>query len=375
VQSVALQGHVGTIAECSTCHAQVPSTSLGGPHGMHPVGASWVSDHHDAVEGNLARCQACHGQNSRGTVLSQSFAARTLATKFGTKQLFRGSRISCYMCHNGPSTSTASQNRAPLATNLSAATVSATPVTISLVATDPDGNALTLRIVSQPANGTVSLIGTTATYFPYAGFSGSDTFTYAAWDGSIDSNLATVTAVVTAAPCTLASTVSAPATAAAGTAVPFAATATPSGCTGSVAWDWNFGDGSAHATSQNTSHTYASAGTFTWTMTASVQGVTSVQTRNIGVSAAVAPAPVISRVRALSDPFAIEITGANFQIGVKVYIATDTTPWPNTTRASSTRLVLAGADLAARFPPRTTVTIRVVNPDGKSATSSYTRRR
>ena len=198
VQNLALQKHVGTIAECASCHGTSPVTINGGPHGLHPVGAPWVDGHDDAVNDNLAQCQACHGLDNRGTVLSRSFAARTLATSFGSKQLFRGSQISCFMCHNGPTDSSGNPNRPPLATNLAALTGAGSSVDIHLQASDPDGNPLTLRIVSQPANGTVSLSGTTARYFPVAGFAGMNTFTYAAWDGSIDSNLATV--VVTVGP-------------------------------------------------------------------------------------------------------------------------------------------------------------------------------
>jgi PKD repeat protein len=247
---------------------------------------------------------------------------------------------------------------------------------VTLAATDADGNALTFRIVSQPANGTVSLSGRTATYYPFAGFSGTDTFTYAAWDGSIDSNLATVTvAVASPPPCAISAAASAPTTGTVGTAVPFTASATASNCSSAVAYDWNFGDGSARASTQNAMHAYASPGTFTWTMTASADGVTSVRTGAITISAAAAAAPTITRVRALSNPFAIEITGAGFQSGVKVYIGSDAAAWPATQRVSNTSLLLTGSTLASRFPPGTAVAIRVVNPDGKSASTTFTRRR
>jgi hypothetical protein len=200
LQSLALQGHVGTIGECATCHNTSPSTTNGGPHGMHPVGAAWVGAHEHAAEGNRAACQACHGTDYRGTVLSRSFADRTLSTEFGTKVFWRGFTIGCYTCHNGPSDDHANPNRAPGVLNLSASTPAGTPVAVALRATDPDGNALTLRIVSQPANGTVGLAGTTARYSPFAGFSGAESFTYAAWDGSTESNLGTVTVTVGSAP-------------------------------------------------------------------------------------------------------------------------------------------------------------------------------
>ena len=200
LQSLALQGHVGTIGECATCHNTSPQTRNGGPHGMHPVGAAWVGAHGDAAEHGRTACQACHGTDYRGTVLSRSFASRTLSTEFGTKVFWRGFTIGCYTCHNGPSTEDRNPNRAPVVQNLAASTPAGIPVAVALNATDPDGNALTLRIVSQPANGTVGLAGTTATYTPFAGFSGADPFTYAAWDGSTDSNLGTVTVQVGAAP-------------------------------------------------------------------------------------------------------------------------------------------------------------------------------
>ena len=375
VQSVALQGHVGTIAECSTCHAQLPLLTLGGPHGMHPVGARWVSDHHDAMEGNRAKCQACHGVDYRGTVLSRSFAARTLNTKFGTKTLFRGAQVSCYMCHNGPSTSGASPNRPPLATSLTATTTSIKSVAVTLAASDPDGNALTYRIVSQPANGTVSQSGTSATYYPFSGFVGTDTFTYAAWDGSIDSNLATVTVTVTRPPtCSIMATASAPPTATVGTAITFTASATASNCPSAVTYHWEFGDG-ATASTQNPSHAYASAATFGWTMTASADGAGNIQSGAVTVSATPTQAPTITRVRSVNSPFAIEITGTNFQSGVKVFIGGDGTAWSPTERVSSTRLRLTGDGLSAKFPPRTAVAIKVVNPDGKSASTTYSRRR
>ncbi len=463
VQSLLLQGHVGTIGECSTCHTTAPSTTNGGPHGMHPVGSVWVSGHGNAAESNRTQCQACHGVDYRGTVLSRSFAARTLSTSFGTKVLFRGAQIGCYTCHNGPSSESANPNRPAVASNLTASTTSGTSVTIHLVATDPDGNPLTLHIVSQPANGTVSLSGTTAVYFPFAGFSGVDTFTYAAWDGSIESNLATVSVTVgTGTGCSVTSTASAPSTAAVGASVQFSTTVTAQGCSGTIAYDWNFGDGTPHGTTSSVVHTYASAGTFQWTMTASVGGqstsrtgsivITSTSTcsltststvpttatvgisvpflitvtatgcvgtiaydwnfgdgsphatiRNpshtytttgtfqwaataslggritsqggsIRISAPSLPPPTVSSVTQLSDPFRIRIDGANFVSGLKVYIGSDTTPWPGVVLNSSTRITLDGSGLSSKFPEGVSVRIRIFNPDGQSVTTSFTRR-
>lgn len=204
LQSVALQGHAGTLAECTSCHATVPSTVNGGPHGMHPVGQTWVNRHPDVVESGgsavLAQCRSCHGADDRGTVLSRAQADRVLdADDMGTKTIWRGFQIGCYGCHRGASNDDTNPNRAAVVTDASASATGA-PVQIALHATDADGNALVLRIVSQPAHGTAGIAGTVATYFPEPGYGGSDQFTFAAWDGSTDSNLGTVRLSVTSPP-------------------------------------------------------------------------------------------------------------------------------------------------------------------------------
>ena len=103
---------------------------------------------------------------------------------------------SSYTCHEGPSDDDRNDNRAPVAHGVAASTDQDVAVEISLSATDADSDSLSLRIVSQPTNGTVGLSGSVATYYPFAGFSGSDSFTFAAWDGSTNSNLGNGTIVV-----------------------------------------------------------------------------------------------------------------------------------------------------------------------------------
>lgn len=51
--------------------------------------------------------------------------------------------------------------------------------------------------------------------------------------------------------------------------VSFSATATPSNCTGTPSFLWSFGDGGTSSL-QNANHTYAAAGIFNWTMTATI---------------------------------------------------------------------------------------------------------
>jgi hypothetical protein len=194
LQSLALQGHAGALAECGACHDVAPDTVAGGPHGLHPLGAPWVEAHGEAAEGGgLAACRACHGSDDRGTVLSRAQGPRQLQSDdFGTLALWRGFQVSCFACHDGPSSEDPTPNHPAHVSDAVAATDAATPVAIALVATDLDQDALALRIVSQPAAGTVALAGSVATYFPSADAAGSQRFTFAANDGWTDSNLGTV---------------------------------------------------------------------------------------------------------------------------------------------------------------------------------------
>lgn len=202
IQSLQRQGHVGTLVECTSCHATEPSTVTGGPHGMHPVGQRWVTNHHDLVaQVGVAACRTCHGTDYRGTVLSRAQASRTLESELGTKTVWRGFQVGCFLCHNGPDESAPTPNHAPVLADAGATTTKNVPVNVGLTVNDADADPLTLRVVSQPSHGTAGLTGAVARYLPEAAFTGTDTFTVAAWDGSSDSNLATVTVVVAAGGC------------------------------------------------------------------------------------------------------------------------------------------------------------------------------
>jgi len=193
--SLGVQGHEGMLVECAACHGNARLASFGGPHGMHPVGQEWVERHPDeAEEGGAARCRDCHGADLRGTVLSRVKGERDLdADDFGRKRFWRGFQVGCWTCHLGPDGEHANPNRAAVVADVTTATLAGVAVSVPLSAEDADGDALELRVVAQPSHGTAALDGAAARYLPEAGFVGRDSFTYAAWDGSTDSNLATVT--------------------------------------------------------------------------------------------------------------------------------------------------------------------------------------
>ena len=91
-------------------------------------------------------------------------------------------------------------NDAPVAYNDTVETEKDVAVTIDVLAndSDDDGDALTIGgIISGPSYGAALVnLDDTVTYTPNAGFSGSDSFTYTAHDGTVDSNSATVTVLV-----------------------------------------------------------------------------------------------------------------------------------------------------------------------------------
>jgi hypothetical protein len=99
-----LQGHVGAIMECASCHANgTPASTMNGPHGMHNVdSASWVDNHEDFYDASHASCQTCHGTNLLGTVLSRAAADRTFSHDGHTYHLTAGQPVACNTCHSLP---------------------------------------------------------------------------------------------------------------------------------------------------------------------------------------------------------------------------------------------------------------------------------
>ena len=108
----------------------------------------------------------------------------------------------------------------------------------------------TLRIISQPTNGSLGVSNNVLAYFPNAGFTGSDTFTYAAWDGSKNSALATGTVSVAQGPYSLSIVSHAATNAPVGWPVAFAVVPTVTNNSSTVTFNWKFGDGSMPSTNQ-----------------------------------------------------------------------------------------------------------------------------
>ena len=91
-------------------------------------------------------------------------------------------------------------DRPPVANSLSLATPQDTAVAVALTGSDPDGDAVTFIVVTGPTHGSLGGTPPALTYTPATGFSGSDSFTFKLVASGADSNLATVSLAVSAAP-------------------------------------------------------------------------------------------------------------------------------------------------------------------------------
>ncbi len=106
-------------------------------------------------------------------------------------------------------------NDAPVASNGTAQTNEDNPIDITLRVIDIDSMSLTFNIITSPSNGSLSAIGAPScvtganntgtpgthctvmvTYTPGSNFAGSDSLTFRANDGAVDSNAATISMVV-----------------------------------------------------------------------------------------------------------------------------------------------------------------------------------
>jgi len=108
---------------------------------------------------------------------------------------------------------------------------------------------------------------------------------------------------------------------------------------------------------------------------AELSGIFDAAILKIGDAPPVDP-PVISSVTGKVKNGALaklKLSGSNLQSGIQVFVGDDSTPWPSAKLKGTTSVTLKGAGLDAKFPAGTAVSIRVHNPDGGDATTSYTR--
>jgi len=89
-------------------------------------------------------------------------------------------------------TVTTPTNHAPIAANQSLSVVVNNDASISLNASDADGDSLNVNIIQQPDNGSLTGSGLNVQYTPNQNYTGTDSFRYRVNDGTVNSNTATV---------------------------------------------------------------------------------------------------------------------------------------------------------------------------------------
>lgn len=149
-----------------------------------------------------------------------------------------------------------------------------TPFNGTLASTDADNDTPSYQIQSQPEKGTVTITNSTTGAFTYtanAGASGTDTFAFRVFDGASNSRfnaVVTVTLQSGAPSPVIASATATPEVTLLNSAVNFSAVATdPSSLP--LTFDWDFKDGTPHATTNPVSHTFTTAGTYAVALTVS----------------------------------------------------------------------------------------------------------
>jgi PKD repeat protein len=93
------------------------------------------------------------------------------------------------------------------------------------------------------------------------------------------------TIAITQGGCALDCSATAPAAGTVGAPVQFTGSAAPSNCAGQIQFAWIFGDQTPPSDELNPSHTYAAAGAYNWTMTATVDGIPCTKTGSITITA------------------------------------------------------------------------------------------
>ena len=223
-----------------------------------------------AADGTMAmQCQSCHGN------MTQVGAASRVGWFM---------EPSCQSCHSGPSHDSINSAVAPSVANVWTNTSNDQAVSFGLPVT---GVGATARIISQPANGSVGLSNGVATYFPNPGFVGSDTFTFAAYDGSKNSGLSTGTVAVVQGSFGLSAVAYAPPSYPVGWPVAFTGVPAVTNNTSAVTCDWDFGDGSAHGSGLNPTHAYSLPGVYHWSVVCSVAGAQATTAGSIQINAPV----------------------------------------------------------------------------------------
>jgi VCBS repeat-containing protein len=212
--------------------------------------------------------------------------------------------------------------------------------------TDADSDPLTAVLQTSVSNGSLTLNPNGSfTYTPDPNFNGSDSFTYVANDGSVDSNIATVTITVNAVNDVPVADTGGPYTGVAGIEVSFDGSGSSDVDGTIVSYDWDFGDGGSHGSSPgsgvNPTHVYARPDTYFVTLTVTDDGGA---TRTEFTTATIAPGAPVCEV----SPTALDFGSTD--IGTSMTLATTITHTGTTGRCAVQSIVFDNPEFARLSP-------------------------
>ncbi|WP_265502826.1 putative Ig domain-containing protein [Paracoccus beibuensis] len=252
--------------------------------------------------------------------------------------------------------------QAPVAGSVTA-TVAANSADNAITLNVTGGAATSVAVLADPAHGTATVSGTTITYIPAAGYSGSDSFTYTATNASGTSTAATVSLTVTAPALAFAPKAGVLPAGTAGTAYSQAVAASQG--TAPYSYAVTAGDlpaGLSLSTSGTLSGTPTVAGEHTFTVTATdAHQVTGSVSYSIAVAV---QAPVAGSVTATVDAnsadnaIALNVTG-----GAATSVAVLADPWHGTATVSGTTITYSPA---AGYSGTDSFTYTATNASGTS---------
>jgi PKD repeat protein len=136
-----------------------------------------------------------------------------------------------------------------------------------------------------------------------------------------------------------------------------------------VSWSWDFGEAGGTSTAQNPSHTYASAGTYTVTLTVmDDDGATNSTSQSVTVTAPVIVGSITPNTAQVGQALDVTVTGSGFAQGATLSFESGNGPAPVVTsiEVSADGLTLtATVEVKSGGPRRDRVwDVRVTNPNG-----------
>lgn len=187
-----------TAQSCNTNHAPTCSSVSATTCGTTPVSRNFSGSDvdGDALTYSIVTQPSSGSVTKSGSTFTYTPSASTAAGSYSFTYRVSDGSLTSSACTVNITVTTC--NNAPTCSSVNVSTCLGAAVTGNFSGNDPDGNALTYTIVSQPSSGSVTKSGSSFTYTPSGTTTGTFSFTYRVSDGTLTSSSCTASIVVTA---------------------------------------------------------------------------------------------------------------------------------------------------------------------------------